>query len=442
MANVLKLLRNNSLYASRAAALEAINTKAATLGDGEFWTATYGTSPNAKSIIAYKRNWGLTIIDLEGIYGDIATQIQTAINNFSATLAPIAFSGSASDAGTTALTETSTHVAVSGTNVPAQIESLATSIKTVQSNAGKYKVSKLTPQEVSALEDATNVKEAYKVVTYTGEDTTGTTYTQVGVPIKIYKDSSLKEVYIGASTDTINATTGVITKNTVTDPQSMNFAYQLADGTYELVKIDVSKFLTDAEYGVGLERVSGSNGYKIQVKKDSTSESFLSITTDGVKISGVQTAINNAVNNSVSGLDAVVYGAGSNGTTQPSDKVNAATSFTNDTTNKVVVKVTEVDGKIDAVDVKTNDIASAADLAEVDRVTAEALTDLDDRKADKTDLNNVLTSITAGNGINVGSVSNHTQTVSVKLDAVQTDNALTVGTNGLYLSKTINCGEY
>lgn len=441
MANVLKLLRNNSLYASRAAALEAINTKAATLGDGEFWTATYGTSPNAKSIIAYKRNWGLTIIDIEGIYGDIATQIQTAITNFSATLAPIAFSGSASDAGTTALTETSTHVAVSGTNVPAQIESLATSIKTVQSNAGKYKVSKLTTQEVAALQDQ-NVMEAYKVVTYTGQDTAGTTYTQVGDTIKIYKDANLKEVYIGSSSDTINATTGVITKVTVTDPQSMNFAYQLADGTYSLVKIDVSKFLTESEYGIGLEQVSGSNGYKIQVKKDSTSESFLSISSDGVKISGVQTAINNAVNNSVSGLDAVVYGAGSNGTTQASDKVNAATSFTNDTTNKVVVKVTEVDGKIDAVDVKTNDIASAADLAEVDRVTAEALTDLDDRKADKTDLNNVLTSITAGNGINVGSVSNHTQTVSVKLDAVQTDNALTVGANGLYMSKTINCGEY
>lgn len=441
MANVLKLLRNNSLYANRAAALEAINTKAATLGDGEFWTATYGTSPNAKSIIAYKRNWGLTIIDLEGIYGDIATQIQTSINNFSATLAPIAFSGSASDAATTALTETSTHVAVSGTNVPAQIESLATTIKTVQSNAGKYKVSQLTPQEVSALQDQ-NVKEAYKVVTYTGEDTSGTTYTQVGDTIKIYKDANLKEVYIGSSSDTINATTGVITKVTVTDPQSMNFAYQIADGTYTLLKIDVSKFLTESEYGIGLEQVSGSNGYKIQVKKDSTSESFLDITANGVKISGVQTAINTAVNNSVSGLDAVVYGAGSNGTTQPSDKVNAATSFTNDTTNKVVVKVTEVDGKIDAVDVKTNDIASAADLAEIDRITAEALTDLDDRKADKTDLDNVLTSITAGNGINVGSVSNHTQTVSVKLDAVQTDNALTVGTNGLYLSKTINCGEY
>ena len=141
----------------------------------------------------------------------------------------------------------------------------------------------------------TNVKEAYQL-----QDSTGT---QIGQQINIYKDSALKEVYLGASTDTIDASTGVITKNTVTDPQSMNFAYQLADGTYSLTKIDVSKFLTESEFGDGLQ-VSGGvvsvkvgNGLEIsdvgavKVKRDSTCESFLTVGPDGVKLSGVQNAI-------------------------------------------------------------------------------------------------------------------------------------------------------
>ena len=141
----------------------------------------------------------------------------------------------------------------------------------------------------------TNVKEAYQL-----QDSTGT---QIGQQINIYKDSALKEVYLGASTDTIDASTGVITKNTVTDPQSMNFAYQLADGTYSLTKIDVSKFLTESEFGDGLQVNSGvvsvkvGNGLEIsdvgavKVKRDSTCESFLTVGPDGVKLSGVQNAI-------------------------------------------------------------------------------------------------------------------------------------------------------
>ena len=155
----------------------------------------------------------------------------------------------------------------------------------------------------------TNVSKRYRL-----QETIGTqSPTLVGANIDIPKDSSLKEVYLGASTDTINATTGVITKNTVTDPQSMNFAYQLADGTYELVKIDVSKFLTESEFGDGLEvsnagvvSVNAGNGLgfdasdpkKVQVVVDSNSadaENFLSVGADGIKISGVQDAIDAAI---------------------------------------------------------------------------------------------------------------------------------------------------
>ena len=102
-----------------------------------------------------------------------------------------------------------------------------------------------------------NVKEQYKLV-YEGSTTA------IGQVIKVYKDSSLVEVYLGADTDTINPSTGEITKNTVADPQSMNFKYQLANGTYQLVKVDVSKFLTESEFGAGLKVQNGVVSLDVQ----------------------------------------------------------------------------------------------------------------------------------------------------------------------------------
>lgn len=163
------------------------------------------------------------------------------------------------------------------------------------------------------VDDTENVQDLPTTVLkrYRLQETIGTqSPTLVGANIDIPKDSSLKEVYLGASTDTINTETGVITKNTVTDPQSMNFAYQLADGTYSLVKIDVSKFLTESEFGDGLEvsnagvvSVNAGNGLgfdssdpkKVQVVVDSTSEAFLTVSAGGVKLAGVQDAIDAAV---------------------------------------------------------------------------------------------------------------------------------------------------
>lgn len=185
-----------------------------------------------------------------------------------------------------------------GTNIEVNVDS-TTIVKDGTSHAikGNYTLHALNSTELAALND-NNVKEAYQLQTIGGS-------TAIGDVVKIYKDSALQEVYLGASTDTINASTGVITKNTVDDPQSMNFAYQLADGTYSLTKIDVSKFLTQSEFGDGLSvsnagvvSVNVGNGLEIDstskavnVKIDSTSETFLTVGADGVKLDGVQDAI-------------------------------------------------------------------------------------------------------------------------------------------------------
>lgn len=121
-----------------------------------------------------------------------------------------------------------------------------------------------------------NVREAYRLMS---------DGTQIGQQINIYKDSALVEIYLGSEYDTVNVTTGVITKyawqskndpsNRITDEayqsldssaksnyealdfQNLNYVYQLSDGSYSLVSIDVSKFLAENEFGSGLKVVNG-----------------------------------------------------------------------------------------------------------------------------------------------------------------------------------------
>ena len=418
---VLKLLRNDTLFGTREQALSYINTMAQTLGDGEFWASTYGTAPNAKSILAFKRDTGITIFDIESIGGDIIAGLST-----------IATSGLASDATTNPIPSSSTSVAVEGSNAADQIASLATTLKTVQDNASKYKMVALTPQEIAALSDE-NVKEAYKVVSYQGVETAQTVYTQVGDTVKIYKDSSLIESYLGSDADTVNASTGIVTKyayELISNPttkvteeaydalstdgkalyqpinsQSLNFVYQLVNGTYSLIKVDVSKFLAESEFKDGLE-VSSSG--EVSIKVDDNSDEYISVSENGLKLTGIKKALD-SLQTLLNEIDLVTSAALNSLETRKADKSNLNNLSTEYNTFK--------------------------------NLTNQTLNDLQQNKADKTNLNDLLSEVVAGNGIDV----TEKQTVSVKLDTTKTgkeSNALTVSENGLYFSKTIDCGEY
>ena len=152
-------------------------------------------------------------------------------------------------------------VAVTGTTVKDQIASLAASIKTVSKDAKSYSVKKLTPEEVTALGE-TNVREAYKLIDNNSA--------QAGDIIKIYKDSSLKSVAL--------------------NDQILNFTYILDNGSESTVGVDVSNFLAESEFKNGLEVVN----HVVNVKVDAASEDFLTVGAAGVKLSGVQDAINQA----------------------------------------------------------------------------------------------------------------------------------------------------
>ena len=261
------------------------------------------------------------------------------------------------------------------------------------------KITSATSTELTNL--GTNVKEAYKLIDGNS--------TQHGNWIKIYKDSSLQEVYLGLSNDTINTSTGVITKNTVPSgqvAQSLNFKYQLTDGTYSLVKVDISKFLAETEYADGLQV---SNGV-ISVKKDSSSESFLSVSSNGVKLSGVQNAIDTAVNN----LDATVSGNGTH----------------------VDVTVSQLNGKITGVSVAESDIASAAALTA--EITARKA--VDGQTGQTYAKNTAYTHISAATSLNDADIRlNNAITAETKArqDAINALDA-TVSGNGTHVDVTVS----
>ena len=143
-------------------------------------------------------------------------------------------------------------------SIKTDIDNLEAAVESLQGSAQTYSITKVT----DGISD-TNVKEQYKLVDKDG--------VAIGSPINIYKDSSLKGV---ALVD-----------------QELRFTYILADGSENTVGVDVSKFLAESEFSDGLQVID----HVVSVKKDSTSEDFLTVGADGIKVSGVNTAITNAV---------------------------------------------------------------------------------------------------------------------------------------------------
>lgn len=241
--------------------------------------------------------------------GKVITSVSQSNGKVSATAADL----SAANVSATATEASDTAVAVTGTTVKDQIASLAKSIKNTASEAKTYSISTITGEALTAL--GANVKEAYKLVDKDG--------VKAGEIIKIYKDSSLKEVKLVG--------------------QTLNFTYILTDGSENTVGVDVSTFLAESEFKDGLQVIDGN----VSVKKDTSSESFLTVGADGVKLSGVQTAINTAA-------------------------AKATTTIANKTTGHVTVSSSKAtDDGHTIYTIAESDIASDAALsAEVSRATA------------------------------------------------------------------------
>lgn len=143
-------------------------------------------------------------------------------------------------------------------------------------------------KETEGLE--AEVKEQYVL-----KDLDGNTH---GEAIKIYKDSAIKTAQTGHVGAIVDKETGEITDGPSDKDEALLIVYERANGEYDLITIDLEDFVLEAEFKDGLSVES----HEVRVKIDGDSESFLSVSEKGVKVSGVEEAIANKVNESADKL--------------------------------------------------------------------------------------------------------------------------------------------
>ena len=177
-------------------------------------------------------------------------------------------------AAAVAYNKTGDKVIAKATDVSAAIKELDAKVAANKNAELTYKTVKLTAEEVNKLGDV-NVKEAYKVVSVNKEGT----QTTVGDIIKIYKDSSLVSIEYTEVDDKKKK------------GQFLKYVYTLSDGTEKTVYVDMSKLVDQAEVENGIQAIDG----KLSIKLAEGNEAgFLTVDANGLKLSGVKTAIDNA----------------------------------------------------------------------------------------------------------------------------------------------------
>ena len=172
-----------------------------------------------------------------------------------------------------------TAAGITSTDAQAAFKELKEKIDKVDNAAKSYAIVKVT-EGLGA-----NVKEQYNL-----QQTVNGVTSFEGEPINIYKDGSLDSVEL------VN--------------QELVFKYNLATGEQSVIRVDVSTFLAESEFadglqvtdhvvsvklGQGLEFGNEAKNKSIKVKIDSASESFLTLGDEGVKLAGVQAAIDEKV---------------------------------------------------------------------------------------------------------------------------------------------------
>ena len=260
-------------------------------------------------------------------------------------------------------------------------------------NVNDVKLSAVTPS-------STTVKEEYAL--YNGNGA------QLGDSIKIYKYQSL--VSITLEDNDGSGKTG----------QYLKYTYIDVNGDTQSTYVNISSLLVEAEFKSGV--TADSNGI-VHGVVDSASESFLTVGANGFKLSGVQDAINSAIN----GLD-------STGTTS---EFHAITSITI-TDGKIteVGQTDKINSAITSVSAETIDLSGVKNADDLKAIEALTATSGILRKTGENtwDLANVVTSLdgVASNGslVDALTVKNAIGGVDTKLQelsgSVQTFSAATV----------------
>ena len=259
-----------------------------------------------------------------------------------------------------------------------------------------------------------NVREAYDLVNLSG-------YPQPNSErILIYKDSSLYKAYLGHTDDRLDDYTDPESIVYGTGDTALCFIYLKVDGTYQLVAVDVEEFLQENEFEDGLV----VNNHIVKVKIDRASESFLTVGPDGVKLSGVQIAIDDAQqaeeDRAVAAeeairaeLDATQAGAGLNddGTYH---KHNTAGDMGN-----YIVSAESIDEATVLLDTTLKAESDRAIAAE-NSISAATKNEIDRAMSAETVLNAKVTELSAGTESEVARLDNKIETETQRATSIET----------------------
>ena len=187
---------------------------------------------------------------------------------------------------------------ITSTTAQAAFKELKDAIDDVDGAAKSYKI-------VSVANPASTSYAEYKIQQRVGESGAWGDVTD-SAAIIVPKDNAFVTAQLGHVGATVDSTTGVITDGSGED--ALLIEYVNGSGVYTLVSVPVGAFLKESEFkdglavsangevsaklGNGLAFGNEATGNKsINVQIDSTSESFLTVGAGGVKLAGVQDAI-------------------------------------------------------------------------------------------------------------------------------------------------------
>lgn len=258
-----------------------------------------------------------------------------------------------------------------------------------------------------------NIETVYELVDSLGN--------RLGEQIVVKKDSHLLSAELVK-----NESTGIASV--------IRLTYLDENHSERIIDVDVKDFLQEAEFKDGLKVVNG----EVSVKRDDNSESFLSLSSDGVKVSGIQDAINSAMeterNRAVAEEEGIKQNLSAADTrlTEKIDKVSADTH-------------TEIDRINGEIQTDANNLAIEIQRAQGEEARIETLIDtkINTEVLERNDAISVslqdskeYTDNLVGNLNNV--ITAHKVSVSSPLSIQESATGTTVGLNIVSNSKVLN----
>lgn len=224
----------------------------------------------------------------------------------------------------------------------------------------------------------TAVREEYTIVGKDGADLAE------GKHIKVYKDSSLKSLELVAENDTHQA------------GQFLKYVYVDVNGDDQTVYVDCSTLLAQSEFKNGLQVNTAG---EVSVKLATDSEEYLTVDENGIKLSGVKTAIENAKKNAAVTVSADTNQHVSVAESAGADGGKVFTVSDNVAGDNVKMKGFTADAKGFTGITETSTVSQAVknieeEILKNEEVVAASLNDLKDTKLDKILLNDTEVSVT------------------------------------------------